>query len=76
MPKYTYTLIPNLYQTDTDICFEIHIEPIQIIGTYRYHIYILAIIPIPIRIYIKPICCCKNLKKYCYGMKSLLVQIF
>ena len=34
----TYTPFQNLYQTDTDICFEIHIKPIPIpiIGIYLY----------------------------------------
>ena len=34
----TNTPFQNLYQTDTDICFEIHIKPIPIpiIGIYLY----------------------------------------
>ena len=34
----TDTLFKNVYQTDTDICFEIHIKPIPIpiIGIYLY----------------------------------------
>ena len=32
----TDTPFPNLYQTDTDICFEIHIKPIPMTGIYLY----------------------------------------